>query len=277
MDNMKNRNKIDPARRPPLWGILGGMGPLASMEFLNDIYSLALERGNPMEQAMPRVVLFSDPYIPDRTAAILDHQKMLPGQFEEVKHRLQDLLEKMQSVEVDHIVIACITAHFFLHHLELFDALRAKIISLIDVIYQQLLVDDSKYLLLSTSGAREAGIFQSGGRPWQELFPERVVLLSKRDQEMIHTRYLYDMKCTGKPGNVRLLLDLKEQYGVDGFIAGCTEVHLQTKDLISSGVTVIDPLSILAERIVASNHNDAMVRSFPGKALGKSTRAFSGL
>lgn len=249
-----------------MWGILGGMGPFASTEFLNDIYSLALKQQNPMEQEMPRVVLFSDPYIPDRTAAILSHQKLLSGQFEEVKRRLQDLLIKMQSVEVDHIVVACITAHYFLDHMDLSDDLKAKIISLIEVIYQRLLADDRKYLLLSTSGAREAGLFQTGGRPWHELLPERVVLLTMRDQEMVHKRYLYDMKCRGKPGNIRLLLDLKEQYGVDGFIAGCTEIHLQAKDLVSGGVPVIDPLIILAERIAASNHDDAVIRHV-GNAL----------
>ena len=45
-------------------GILGGMGPLASAEFVRSVYELNVQT---KEQASPVCVLYSDPTIPDRT------------------------------------------------------------------------------------------------------------------------------------------------------------------------------------------------------------------
>ncbi|HEY0783486.1 MAG TPA: aspartate/glutamate racemase family protein, partial [Thermoanaerobaculia bacterium] len=52
----------------PKLGILGGMGPLASAEFVHTLYRLHL---NGPEQGAPACVLLSDPSFPDRTEAIL--------------------------------------------------------------------------------------------------------------------------------------------------------------------------------------------------------------
>src|SRR5947209_3814698 len=102
---MANKENFKNIQKHPLCGILGGMGPLASTEFLNNIYRLSLGR---TEQDMPRVVLLSDPTVPDRTTAIRI------GQIQEVVHDLQSLLMRLVQMEADQIAIACVTAHFFL-------------------------------------------------------------------------------------------------------------------------------------------------------------------
>src|SRR4029079_293203 len=49
-------------------GIVGGMGPLASAEFVRTVYEYGLgER----EQPSPTVLLYSDPTFPDRTDAFM--------------------------------------------------------------------------------------------------------------------------------------------------------------------------------------------------------------
>lgn len=60
-------------------GILGGMGPLASAEFLRTLYELNITYP---EQNSLSCILLSDPTIPDRTQAILD------GSIEEISARL---------------------------------------------------------------------------------------------------------------------------------------------------------------------------------------------
>ena len=40
---MASQDYSKPETRPPLWGILGGMGPLASAEFLSTIYRARLD------------------------------------------------------------------------------------------------------------------------------------------------------------------------------------------------------------------------------------------
>lgn len=228
---------------PPIWGILGGMGPLASAEFLASIYKFSL--GQP-EQNMPTLYLLSDPTIPDRTEAILK------GEYGNVVRSLEHLLRKLWSVQVDHIVIPCITAHFFFPHLDLPDGISSRIVSLIDIIYESLPTNHRRYILLCTSGTRKARIFQSDRR-WKGVCRSRSIILpTATDQEKIH-KYLYDVKKTWCPGDIKLLKGLKAKYKAYGFIAGCTEVHLHVRQFISHGIQVIDPLSILAKRIADSS------------------------
>ena len=51
--------------RSNVLGVVGGMGPLASAEFVKTIYEYGLNR---REQESPSVVLVSDPTFPDRTS-----------------------------------------------------------------------------------------------------------------------------------------------------------------------------------------------------------------
>lgn len=236
-----NRDNSDHREKQPRWGILGGMGPLASTEFLSTIYRLSLGWVK-TEQEMPRVVLLSDPSVPDRTTAIKT------GQIQEVIHDLERLLTEFTKIEADHIVIACVTAHFFLPHLNLPSSIRSRIIPLISVVCDSLRSDPGKYLLLRTNGTKDARIFEAHP-DWNEV-SSRVTIPDDADQETIHRDYLYQVKKRSvSADDLKLLGHLKQKYQVDGFIAGCTEVHLHTKDLLASGIRVIDPLFILAERI----------------------------
>ncbi len=228
-------------RKQPLWGILGGMGPLASNEFLNNIYQLSLGR---TEQDMPRVILVSDPSVPDRTTAIK------AGHIQQVARPLQELIVRLGEMEVDHIVIACVTAHFFLPYLLLPPSISQRMISLISVVCESLRKDAQKYLLLRTSGTRDARIFED--HPGWNKVSSQVCVLDDKDQETVHHKYLYQLKKRAvNTDELKLLTQLKEKYQVEGFIAGCTEVHLHTRDLLANGIRMIDPLYILAQRIAA--------------------------
>lgn len=237
--NMPTERTLARPECQPLWGILGGMGPLASNEFLNNIHQLSQGR---TEQDMPRVILVSDPSVPDRTTAIK------AGRIQEVARPLQELIVQLAQMNVDYIIIACVTAHFFLPHLELPPVIRQRMISLISVICESLRNDGRKYLLLRTSGTRDTRIFEDHPG-WNEV-SSQVCVLDDKDQETVHHKYLYQLK--KRPVNaddLKLLAQLKEKYQVQGFIAGCTEVHLHTRDLLNHGVRMIDPLFILAQRI----------------------------
>jgi len=52
-----------------LIGVLGGMGPLASAGFVNFLYQKCQAKFS-AEQSYPRIVLLSDPTIPDRMMCI---------------------------------------------------------------------------------------------------------------------------------------------------------------------------------------------------------------
>jgi aspartate racemase len=86
-------------------GILGGMGPLASAEFVKTLYEFNLVE---KEQSAPPCILYSDPSIPDRTEAILR------GETNSVIQRIQTGLENLSNQGATHFVIACISSHYFI-------------------------------------------------------------------------------------------------------------------------------------------------------------------
>ena len=87
-------------------GILGGMGPLASAEFLRTIYDYSLV--DTVEQGAPVVSLYSDPTIPDRTEALLN------GDDAAVFRQFTEALSYLTATGATKIVICCMTIHYLL-------------------------------------------------------------------------------------------------------------------------------------------------------------------
>ena len=130
-------------------GILGGLGPLASAEFLKTIYEFNM---TDLEQQSPICILYSDPTFPDRTDAILS------GADDLLVNLLIESLEKLFHLGVSKVVIVCVTIHYFLPKVPA--PFRKKIISLVDLIVKEILATDQKHLLLCTNATVKTGIFQ---------------------------------------------------------------------------------------------------------------------
>jgi aspartate racemase len=217
-------------------GILGGMGPLASAEFLSTVYRLSRVEE---EQDAPDCVLLSDPSFPDRTKAIL------AGDTRELARRLAASLQELLRLEVDRIVIACVTIHHVLPQVP--EPLRQRVISLLDLMADGILAAPRPRLLLATTGTRTARIFESHER-WDEISPW-VVCPGEDDQHALH-EWIYRLKA-GEPedGFLAWLDGLPARYGVEGLLFGCTELHLLQRRLAAGpprGWDVVDPLWIAA-------------------------------
>jgi aspartate racemase len=223
-------------------GILGGMGPLASAEFLSTLYQLNI---TDPEQDSPSCILLSDPTIPDRTQAILN------GGIEALAARLSRALQDLASLGADRIVIACVTAH---HHVlpHVPEPLRLKVVSLIDLVIDEVLSFPQPYLLLTTTGTRTARIFEQHGR-WREIEPW-VIRPDEKEQRELHEQ-LYLLK-KGEPGEgLATWIDgLASRHAGEGIIFGCTELHLLHRPLARSHARVlskriVDPLLIAARNL----------------------------
>jgi aspartate racemase len=89
-------------------GILGGMGPRATVDFYREILTLT---PGVKDQDHMRVLIYSNPKIPDRTAAILD----------DGEDPLPHLVESARVLErggAGILAIPCNTAHYFLPRLQ---------------------------------------------------------------------------------------------------------------------------------------------------------------
>jgi aspartate racemase len=209
------------------------MGPLASAELVYSIYRLNMVEP---EQQAPALILHSDPSIPDRTTAILS------GDTRELAARLTAALERLVASGAERIVIACVTAHHVLP--EVPEPLRARVISLLELVIDEIRATSGPYLLLSTLGTRRARIFESHQR-WDEV-ASRVCFLDDEDQHRLHEA-LYRFK-QNEPVEplIPWLESLPGKYGVEGLIFGCTELHLVQRALAHRGghgeLRIIDPL-----------------------------------
>jgi aspartate racemase len=235
------RHFARPERR--LWGILGGLGPLASAEFLKTIYEQSVAGE---EQESPAVILVSDPAFPDRTAMLETNG------HQELARLLAVNIRRLLSMEVTDVVICCVTLHAVLPYVP--QELRARIVSLLDLIFAAISSSNERQLLVATNGSRSSCLYEN--HPAWSRVCTQIVLPDAEDQSVLH-RLIYDIKhnvlsCS----HLHLLASMTDKYGVSSFIAGCTEIHILhrmlLRDPLRAKLRCIDPLYILAERI--SNH-----------------------
>jgi len=86
-----------------LLGVLGGMGPAATVDFLTKIISLT---ESPNDQGHLPVVAMIDPRIPDRSAAIR-------GEGPTPEPKLISLIKTLETAGARAIVIPCNTSHYW--------------------------------------------------------------------------------------------------------------------------------------------------------------------
>lgn len=230
-------------RRTGALGVLGGMGALASAEFVKSIYESSRSSS---EQDSPIVLLYSDPTFPDRT------QSLLRGDDRELLDRLVDALTRLRDMGASRTVICCVTIHSLLPRLP--PEVGSLVISLLDVIVDRLEQVSEEHLLICSSGARELGLFQSHPR-WDRVV-DRVILPSAADQARIH-EWLYEIKRNrGAASMTSFIETLLGKHRTGSFIAGCSEMHIVTKQMRSKSghsntLGCVDPLTIIAEQWAA--------------------------
>ncbi len=228
-------------------GILGGMGPEATL----DLYAKII-RATPAtkDQDHLRVIIDSNPKVPDRTPAIIANgESPVPTMLESGK-----VLEK---AGVDFIIIPCISAHFFLDELQ--RDLEVPILSAFDAVAEKIsneFPDVKTVGLIATTGTIQGGKFA------QRLLQNTIATVApdENDQKTIMD-IIYHIKSTQKPDVrrqckadlIRVSQNLIKN-GAQGIIAGCTEIPLELKaeDL---AVAFFDPLRILAEAAVGKARN----------------------
>jgi len=230
--------------RKPVLGVLGGMGGLASAEFVKTVYELSGEVCR-QEQDAPAVVMYSDPAFPDRTEAFLR------GETEPILAKLIDALELLDRMGASQFVIACMTIHYLLPQLP--GTLRERIISLTDVIFSSVEASKKKHLVISSRGTIKLELLQRHPR-WQQA-QHHFVFPSETEQSQMHD-LIYEVKLNRNLREACQFVEkLMRRHNVDSFVAACSEIHLLAKQFAPSAC--IDPLSIIAWNVVGKNKYEA--------------------
>lgn len=233
----------------PILGVLGGMGGLASAEFVKTIYEFSGELSAP-EQEAPIVLLHSDPTFPDRTEALLRGDSQL------LVDRLIEALESLCVMGASQLVICCMTIHYLLPEVPV--SLRERIISLADVIFSSVESLKKKHLVICSNGTVRLGLLQRHPR-WRRA-ADYFIFPSEAEQQHMH-ELIYDMKLNHNLTEARLFIEsMLTRHRVDSFVAGCSEIHLLAKQFAPScreqrGYGCIDPLTIIARQVVEQTKN----------------------
>jgi len=225
-------------------GILGGMGPEATLDLFAKIIANTPAAA---DQEHLRVVIDSNPKVPDRTAAILHGgPSPVPAMIAGIR-----VLERAGA---DFVVIPCVSAHFFLEELQREAGL--PILSMFDVAAEHIR-QHHPYIrtvgLLATTGTLQGDRFRGKLRR----SGIETITPAGPDQERIMAA-IYAIK--GAPGGrsreaigaeIRDIAGRLIQRGAQGVVAGCTEIPLvlQPGDL---SVPVFDTLLLLARAAVVA-------------------------
>jgi aspartate racemase len=240
----------------PLIGILGGMGPSATNDFIAKI--IAVTPASSDQDHIPLAV-WSNPRIPDRNKAIYD-----PKRFPSPSHDLQVGARKLQDLGSDLIAIACNTAHHW--HADIQAAVRIPVLHIADVACVRLaamgLAKGDGVGLLCTEGTRQSGYYdarlrQSGLRV---VYPDEA-----RQEQIMNAVYAIKRRQLAEAraitGEVATTL---ASANVKALLVACTELPIVLDGTILP-LPTLDATLCLAEACVAAataiQHSRANVSS----------------
>lgn len=161
-------------------GILGGMGPAATAEFLK---LLAEKAPASCDQEHPRMFLYSFPQIPNRT-------DYLVGTGANPAPALKDGLTKLLSWGADLLAVPCNTSHYYIDTFP--DEIKSKIVSIVDETINQCKEKSPEGAwLTATLGTMNMGIYQKKAKEKGYDF----FVPNEEEQEKIH--YVTDLVKAG--------------------------------------------------------------------------------
>ncbi len=223
-------------------GILGGMGPEATVYFYEQIVKQTKAE---TDQEHIKAIIYSNPEIPPRTDAIL---KKGPNPTP----LLVEGFQRLRDSGADFVVMPCVTAHYF--YPEVQDQVEIPFVSLLD--------EAVRWAKEKVPELRRAGLVASSGTLESRLFHD---VFGKAGIEIIHPEEVEQnqvMDAIFGPKGIKAgftsgfpketlvnIVKILVARGADAIIAGCTEVPLVLKDL-DIPVPLIEPLRIAARACI---------------------------
>lgn len=229
-------------------GIIGGLGPLAHIEFERLLIALNSARGAKGDRDHPVWILINATDIPDRTQSLLGKEpSCTPG--------LVKYGRMLEGAGADFVVIPCNTSHGF------HDAVQSQL----KIPWIHLMEATVKFIKHRYPDRRQVGILATTGTLRTHLYDDSLeaaglraiapVPDSQLQQDIMDAIYhpVWGVKATGikiLAPPIKILenaLIWLETQGAELAIAGCTEISVALARFKYQNLTVVDPLEILAD------------------------------
>lgn len=198
-------------------GIIGGMGPAASVHIYNQIICLAQKEYHAREDCeYPSMIIYNLPIIGfDEKGSVKSKQ---------VKDQMINAVKKLEQAGCSYIIIACNTMYYL--YTDLQNVIKIPLINLIKQIVN--VVEKGKYKsvgILSSQNTKELSLYEKG-------FAERGVksiLTTNNQQKLVNNVILNVMAGNQCYKDKMLLKSIIEDFiakGAQAIIIGCTELPL---------------------------------------------------
>ena len=220
-------------------GILGGMGPAASAEFITRLVQQT--PANCDQEHIP-FVLWNEPRTPDRSTS------MRAGNDDPLPYLKEGILS-LKSVGCDYIVIPCNSAHYWYNEL---NELGIPVIHIVDSVVDELKrldIDNQTIGIMGTQGTIEYGIYQQRleKQGWKCIVPDQAEM-DYFVQPAIHFIKAGNMV----DANYLLVkvIDSLISRGAKAVVLGCTELPLAVRELEQNGIPLVNSIDSLVKRAI---------------------------
>lgn len=230
-------------------GVLGGMGPAATLDFLQRLLDAVPAAA---DQDHVRVLVDHNPRVPDRHAAV---RALARGEAEPVSAVLADMARGLAAAGADFLVMPCNTAHAFA------PAIRAAtplpLLDIVEVVLSALPRSSpppGPVGLLAARGCYESGLYQRA-------LADRGYAVALWDDAALSEfmACLYRIKAGERDALLRermaVLARTLEQQGAQVLLAACTEIPL-VLSAAQCTVPLLDATALLAEATLARAAGD---------------------
>lgn len=219
-------------------GILGGVGPAATVNFLETLIAITPAR---RDQDHIETIVYNDPTVPDRTDAIRGD--------DDVREHLVANAEALDRMDVEHIVIASNLTHYWFD--DVAAAVDAEMLHMIRAVSEEISEQEyDRVGLLTTTTARDIGLYERFLDDAEPVYPDEMDAVMEA---------IYQYKAGHEADARRRVDDLVRELSteVDALVLGCTE--FSAMEWTEVGPT-IDPVEVVA--------GECVEELYSGNALG---------
>lgn len=228
-------------------GILGGMGPEATIDLMQRIVRLTPAKDD-IDHV--RCIVDNNPKVPSRIKAIIEGTGVNPGPC------MADMGSRLETFGADFLAIACNTAHAYYQYVE--DAVKIPVLHLVKLVADYIrnqYPESRKVGLLASPAIKITGLYAKEFNPYdiEVIFPDpepqeelfALIRRVKAGDTGAETVEALERICKGL-----------ESSGADNIIIACTELSVLQQQL---SIETIDAAEVLAQEIVAIAKNEKSI------------------
>ncbi len=230
-------------------GILGGLGPEATVDYYKEIIKAVNEQRNDGSLNYPEMVIYSVNMA--RFIGLLES-----GRQEEAADYLAACINKLGHAQVDFAAMSANTPHLLFENIQ--SKVAVPLVSIVEACAQKAKATGVKRCgLIGTRFTMEAGFFSDTFKKYDL----EVVVPKEAEQQLIHEKLFTELELGifKEETKLKLLAVVQEMIArddIDALILGCTEFPVMFTDDSYLGIPFLNTTKIHVDKLLALCYNE---------------------